>query len=122
MIGRRRSSARDPHAICVENSLSRIYFKDLLSMCSIDPFFAYFSPETLLPVGSILATVAGVAMMLGRGSLRFLFRTVRRYARPSAWIAGVSRPHFRLGEKGEHKTARSESSTQSHDTTLADVD
>jgi hypothetical protein len=89
-------------------------------MYHFDPFFAYFSPETLLPVGSILATVAGVAMMLGRGSLRFLFRTVRRFARPSAWIAGVSRPHFRLGEEGERQTARTESSTQSLDTTLAE--
>jgi hypothetical protein len=82
-------------------------------MYIINPLFAYFSPETLLPVGSILATVAGVAMMLGRGSMRFLFRTFRRFARPSSWIAGVSRPHFRLGEDGELKTAGSESSSQS---------
>ena len=65
-------------------------------MDHIEPIFAYFTPETLLPVGSILATVAGVAMMLGRGSLSFLFRCFRRVARPSTWIAGVSRPHFRI--------------------------
>jgi hypothetical protein len=83
--------------------------------------FAYFSPETLLPVGSILATVLGVAMMLGRGSLRFLFRTFRRIATPSAWIAGVSRPHFKLGQASEHQTARNiESKSQSLDTTLAE--
>ena len=41
-------------------------------MFNSDPLFAYFSPETLLPVGSILATVLGVAMMLGRGSSAFL--------------------------------------------------
>jgi hypothetical protein len=87
-------------------------------MYRIDPIFAYFSPETLLPVGSIIATVAGVAMMLGRGSLRFMFRAFRRFARPSAWIAGVSRPHFRLSEGGEHQTAKSESSSQSIDATL----
>jgi hypothetical protein len=87
-------------------------------MYTIDPLFAYFSPETLLPVGSIIATVAGVAMMLGRGSLRFLFRAVRRFARPSTWIAGVSRPHFRLGEEGEHQTALSESNSQSIDATV----
>jgi hypothetical protein len=89
-------------------------------MYNIDPLFAYFSPETLLPVGSILATVAGVAMMLGRGSLRFLFRTFRRFATPSAWIAGVSRPHFRLGKASEHQTASTESNTQSLDKTLAE--
>jgi hypothetical protein len=82
-------------------------------MYIIDPIFGYFSPETLLPVGSILATVAGVAMMLGRGSVRYLFRAFRRFARPSSWIAGVSRPHFRLGDDGEHQSARSESSSES---------
>ena len=70
-------------------------------MFNSDPLFAYFSPETLLPVGSILATVLGVAMMLGRGSLRFFVRSFKRVLRPSAWIAGVSRPHFRLNEHGE---------------------
>ena len=49
-----------------------------------------FTPETLLPVGSILATVAGVAMMLGRGSLSFLFRCFRR-----------SRTAFHLDRRGE---------------------
>jgi hypothetical protein len=84
----------------------------------IDPLFAYFSPETLLPVGSIIATAAGVAMMLGRGSLRFLLRAFRRYARPSAWIAGASRPHFRLGEESERQTELSESSSQAIDQSL----
>jgi hypothetical protein len=70
-------------------------------MFNIEPIFAYFSPETLLPVGSIVATVLGVVMMLGRGSLRFFIRSFRRLFRPSAWIAGVSRPHFRLHERGE---------------------
>jgi hypothetical protein len=87
-------------------------------MYIINPLFAYFSPETLLPVGSIIATVAGVGMMLGRGSLRFLFRAFRRIARPSTWIAGVSRPHFRLNEEGEHQAARTESTSQSIDATL----
>lgn len=30
--------------------------------------FAYFGPETVLPVTSIIATVVGVVMMLGKGS------------------------------------------------------
>ena len=36
---------------------------------NINLIFAYFSPETPLPVGSIVATVLGVAMML-RGEVR----------------------------------------------------
>jgi hypothetical protein len=79
-------------------------------------FLAYFSPETLLPVGSILATVLGVAMMLGRGSLRFLIRSLKRLFRPSAWIAGVSRPHFRLDEQGGLEAAHADSSTQALET------
>jgi hypothetical protein len=81
-------------------------------MFSNEPLFAYFSPETLLPVGSILATVLGVVMMLGRGSLRFLIRSLKRAFRPATWIAGVSRPHFRLHEQGERHAAHADSSTQ----------
>ncbi len=86
-------------------------------MFSIDSPFAYFSPETLLPVGSILATVLGVAMMLGRGSVRFLIRSFRRVIRPSAWIAGVSRPHFRFQKQGEPEPAHADSSRQTVDMT-----
>jgi hypothetical protein len=86
-------------------------------MFNIDPSFAYFTPETLLPVGSILATFAGLAMMLGRGSLRFLLRCFRRVARRSTWIAGVSRPHFKLGEVRERQIAAGESNSQSLETT-----
>ena len=39
-----------------------------------DLIFAYFSPETLLPATSIIATIAGILMMLGRGSLRYVMR------------------------------------------------
>jgi hypothetical protein len=85
----------------------------MLSTCLL---FAYFSPETLLPVGSIVATVLGVAMMLGRGSVRFLIRSCKRLFRPSAWIAGVSQPHFRLGEHAESQVAHADSNSQSLET------
>jgi hypothetical protein len=78
--------------------------------------FAYFSPETLLPVGSILATVLGVAMMVGRGSLRFVIRSVKRVVRPSAWVAGVSRPHFRLNGQGEPESTHADSDKQALET------
>jgi hypothetical protein len=83
-----------------------------------DPVLAYFSPETLLPVGSILATVLGVVMMLGRGSWRFLARGFRRVIRPSAWIAGVSRPHFHLEERRDHQSAHAGSSRRAVDPSL----
>jgi len=40
-------------------------------------FLAYFGPETTVPLASVLATVVGVVMMMGRGSLRTVSRTVR---------------------------------------------
>jgi hypothetical protein len=61
--------------------------------------FAYFAPETLLPLTSIAATIAGVTMMLGRGSLRFIFRCLRRGVRRPGSVAGVSRPHFPMHEQ-----------------------
>ena len=42
--------------------------------------FAYFSPETMLPATSIIATIAGILMMLGRGSLRYVLRLFKRAA------------------------------------------
>jgi hypothetical protein len=39
--------------------------------------FAYFGPETMMPVASIIAAVAGVAMMFGRSVFAF-FRGVGR--------------------------------------------
>lgn len=41
---------------------------------------AYFGPETVLPVTSIVATVIGVVMMMGRSSLRWTFDAVKRAA------------------------------------------
>jgi hypothetical protein len=83
-------------------------------MFNSDLPFAYFSPETLLPVGSIIATVLGVVMMLGRGSLRFFIRSIKRVFRPSTWIAGVSRPHFRIHEQGEQEAADAGYATAGH--------
>lgn len=34
--------------------------------------FAYFGPETLLPITSVIAGVAGVLMVLGKNTFRFL--------------------------------------------------
>ena len=57
---------------------------------------AYFSPETLLPVTSIVATIAGITMLLGRSSLRFVVGCCRRGLRRVGMVGGVSRPHFRV--------------------------
>ncbi len=39
--------------------------------------FAYFGPETVLPLASVLATVFGVVMMFGRASFRIALMPFR---------------------------------------------
>jgi hypothetical protein len=60
-------------------------------------FFAYFGPETTLPLASVLAASLGFVMMMGRGSLRFVVRVARAAA-------------ARLGANSKSKAA----STASH--------
>ena len=43
-------------------------------MNMIVPVFAYLSPETCLPLTSILATTVGVVLMFGRGTLAVAMR------------------------------------------------
>jgi hypothetical protein len=40
--------------------------------------FAYFGPETMMPVASIIAAAAGVVMMFGRSILGFFRKVGRR--------------------------------------------
>jgi hypothetical protein len=42
--------------------------------------FAYLGPETMLPMTSVVAGLAGVVMLFGRSSLRWAKGTVRRLA------------------------------------------
>ena len=65
-------------------------------MRTSDFIFAYFSPETLLPATSIVATIAGIVMMLGRGTLRLLIRSSQRGLRQAGRIAGTSKPHLHI--------------------------
>ncbi len=68
--------------------------------------FAYFGPETVLPLASILATVFGVVMMFGRLSFKMMlapFRALGRSKRvasddstlrgPTAWRRGAKPTH-----------------------------
>lgn len=54
----------------------------------------YLSPETVLPVMSIVASIAGGAMLLTRGSIRFIFRCLRSALRRPRRAARARSPHF----------------------------
>lgn len=55
--------------------------------------FAYFGPETMLPVTSVVATVVGLVMMFGRVALR-LSTTAFRRAILRPFRAGALRPNL----------------------------
>ena len=55
---------------------------------------AYLSPETVLPVTSIVAAIAGGLMFLTRRSIRLLVRCFRGALRRPQRTAGASKPHF----------------------------
>jgi hypothetical protein len=68
-------------------------------MQAIGFLFAYFGPETVMPVTSILATAAAVVMMFGKTILRFTLGRVR-----TAWYRVRGRnstpsPHFAIGHR-----------------------
>ena len=63
-------------------------------MSLYSPVFAYLSPETVLPLTSIVATIVGGAMLLTRGSIRYLFRRFRNALRRPQQFARASEPHF----------------------------
>ena len=44
------------------------------------PLFAYFGPETVLPATSIMATILGVVLMMGKSSIRWCVGMVRSTA------------------------------------------
>jgi len=43
----------------------------------MSPILAYFGPETVLPATSIVATVVGVILMMGKSSLQWCAGLVR---------------------------------------------
>ncbi len=57
--------------------------------------FAYFGPETLLPITSVIAGVVGVLMVLGKNTFRFLgliWSGLWRMVRPNE--PSVPAPHI----------------------------
>jgi hypothetical protein len=63
-------------------------------MSALTGIWAYLSPETVLPLTSIVATIAGGAMLLTRGSLKFILRCFRNAVRRPRRVARAGAPHF----------------------------
>jgi hypothetical protein len=68
----------------------------------------YFSPEVFLPATSIVATIAGIFMMVGRGSCRSAIRFLRRASGRLRGVPSINRPHFRVPETASAEAKVSE--------------
>jgi hypothetical protein len=58
---------------------------------------AYVGPETFLPMTSIVAGAAGIFLVLGRGSLRYLMGVLRAVRRPRRALHGAASRHESVG-------------------------
>ena len=55
---------------------------------------AYFSPETMLPLSSMIATVVGCALLIKRSSIRFVVHCCRAAFRKRSSGSGLGTPHL----------------------------
>jgi hypothetical protein len=62
-------------------------------MPPITHLFAYVGPETFLPVTSLLATIAGIVLMLWRSGARLMLKMVASRFRKER-TPRVPNPHF----------------------------
>ena len=68
-------------------------------MHHIHMVFAYFGPETVMPVTSILATVVAVVLMFGKSLFRLVAYWVRRATFRGRHGQAATGPHFGLGRR-----------------------
>lgn len=76
----------------------------MLSMLLV---IGYFSPETMLPLSSVIATIAGFALLIKRSSIRFVVHCFRAAFRRGSSGPVVKAPHFSsdaLREKQNHRS------------------
>ncbi|MFO0889443.1 MAG: hypothetical protein U0790_09925 [Isosphaeraceae bacterium] len=72
---------------------------------------AYFGPETVLPVTSLVATVAGIFMIMGRHTIRFALRlgwAIVTYPRRllGSGKRGYAGPHAQRGRQHDGLTGQ----------------
>jgi len=72
-------------------------------MLQLHLILAYFGPETVLPVTSILATVAAVVLMFGKSLFRLVAYWGRRATFRGRHGQTPSGPHFGIGQRRRRK-------------------
>jgi hypothetical protein len=71
-------------------------------MLSTIQVLAYFSPETMLPLSSLIATIVGFALLIKRSSIRFVVHCCRAAFRGRPTGSNINKPHFAT-QSGETK-------------------
>ena len=65
--------------------------------------FAYFGPETVMPVTSVIATIAAIVMMFGKNLFRLAVGCLRMIRAPKAPQPHASSgPHFSIQQRQHH--------------------
>jgi hypothetical protein len=67
---------------------------------------AYFSPETMLPLSSLIATIVGFALLIKRSSIRFVVHCCRAAFRRRPAATNVNKPHFAAQPESTRQEAR----------------
>ena len=69
--------------------------------------FAYFGPESMLPVTSVIAACGGAFMIFGRGLVRFLRRSIRNGVTAHRGTTSIYRPHIRVTSRAPAQAEQS---------------
>jgi hypothetical protein len=72
-------------------------------MFSMLPVLAYFSPETMLPLSSLIATIVGFGLLIKRSTIRFVLQS---------WRAAIGSVRHRVASNKPHFAERSRSSAR----------
>jgi hypothetical protein len=68
-------------------------------MFSMLPILGYFSPETMLPLSSVIATIVGFGLLIKRSSIRFIVGCCRAAFRRRGPRSSVGAPHFTVASQ-----------------------
>jgi len=75
---------------------------------------AYFGPETVLPVTSILATVGAVVLIYSKSLFRLIAYWVHRAMFRRRHGPAATGPHFGLGRRLRRRTSEAKATSRVH--------
>jgi hypothetical protein len=85
----------------------------VVMISSIPIILAYFSPDTFLPMTSIIASAVGCVLLFGRSALRLVLGAFRVVTARRSRSDAIPRPHFRFAD--ESAEANPELQPEGHD-------